>query len=547
MSQMRRETSSKVAPVANVALVALVALVGGVQWAAAQALEPIAYVIRIPDPATHEIVVEATMPATVSSSGSSSLDLMMPTWSPGYYRVEDYAANVREISAQTIDGQPLVIEKTNGNHWKVDTRGQRAVKLSYRVFCNQRTVTTNYVDADYGVFNGAPTFITLAEKNVRRPHDVRIELPAGWTAAMTGLDDGPGGKPNEFRATDYEMLVDSPIVAGKLGIRTFEVADGGVSKKHFVVSAGDTDGWDGDRAARDLKMFVEENQRFWGFLPYEKYVFQLLFRPGGGGLEHRNSNLSTVVAKPRPRPDGTQVKWDGRWPSLGLQAHEYFHLYNVKRLRPIELGPFDFEKAPITGSLWISEGVTSYYSDLLMARAGLRTVDEHLASLSSAIGSLQASPGRRMQSVDRSSREVWENSNSGVNAKENTVSYYVKGNVMGLLLDAKIRRATNGRASFDDVMRLAYRRYSGERGFTADEFRQTAEEIAGGGAGAGANISQWFKSAVSSTDELDYSDVLEWYGLRFVRTSPTAGAWTLERRPDQTAEQRERMEKWLGK
>jgi predicted metalloprotease with PDZ domain len=512
-------------------MVALTLTIAGAERAAAQELEPITYAIRIPAPATHEIVVQATVP----TSGRASLDLMMPTWSPGYYRVEDYAANVRDVSAETPGGQSLTVAKTNGNHWRVDTRGERVVKLSYRVFCHQRTVTTNYVDADYGVFNGAPTFITLAE-NARRPHDVQIELPPGWTAAMTGLDDAPGG-PNRFRATDYEMLVDSPIVAGKLGIRTFEVA----GKKHFVVSAGDSEGWDGDRATRDLQTFVEESHRFWGFLPYEKYVFLLLFRPGGGGLEHRNSNLSTVLAKPRPRPDGTPAPAGGRWPSLGLEAHEFFHLYNVKRLRPIELGPFNFEEAPKTGSLWISEGVTSYYSDLLMTRAGLRTPDEYLTSLSSLIRSLQNSPGRLLQSVERSSLDVWENSNSGINAKASTVSYYIKGNVLGLLLDAKIRRTTNGRASLDDVMRLAYKRYSGARGFTAAEFRQTTEEV------AGTDLRQWFTSAVSSTDELDYTDLLEWYGLRFVRPDPSASPWTLEKNPDQTTEQRQRMANWLGK
>ncbi len=503
--------------------------------ATAQGLEPIAYTIRIPAPATHEVVVEATVPAT-APPGRPSLDLMMPTWSPGYYRVEDYAANVRDLSAATLDGRSLAVEKTNGNHWRVDTRGERVVKLSYRVFCNQRSVTTNHVDADYGVFNGAPTFITLAE-NVRRPHDVQIELPAGWTAAMTGLDDAPGGWPNHFRAPDYETLVDSPIVAGKLGIRTFDVA----GKQHFVVSAGDTEGWDGDRATSDLRTFVEESHRFWGFLPYEKYVFLLLFRPGGGGLEHRNSNLSTVVARPRPRADGSAAPPGARWPSLGLEAHEYFHLFNVKRLRPIELGPFNFEQAPTTGSLWIAEGVTSYYSGLLMTHAGLQTPDEYLTSLSSLIGNLQNSPGRLLQSVERSSLEVWENSNSGVNPNATTVSYYNKGNVLGLLLDAKIRRTTNGRASFDDVMRLAYRRYSGAQGFTADEFRRTAEEV------AGADLRRWFTSAVSSTDELDYSDLLDWYGLRFVPSSGPAGAWTLERRPDQTAAQQQRMANWLRK
>jgi predicted metalloprotease with PDZ domain len=530
MNQSVRRRAASILALVKLTLAALT--IAGAPRASAQELEPIAYAIRIPAPDTHEIVVQATVPA----SGQSSLDLMMPTWSPGYYRVEDYTANVRDISAETPDGQPLVVEKTNGNHWRVGTRGERFVKLSYRVFCNQRSVTTNYVDADYGVFNGAPTFITLAE-NARRPHDVRIELPPGWTAAMTGLDDAPGGRPNQFRATDYEMLVDSPIVAGKLGIRTFDVA----GKKHFVVSAGNSEGWDGDLATRDLQTFVEENFRFWGFLPYEKYVFLLLFRPGGGGLEHRNSNLSTVLARPRPRPDGAPVPQDGRWPSLGLEAHEFFHLYNVKRLRPIELGPFNFEKPPVTGSLWISEGVTSYYSDLLMTRAGLRTPDEYLASLSSLIGNLQTSPGRLMQSVERSSLEVWQNSNSGINAKADTVSYYNKGNVLGLLLDAKIRRTTNGRANLDDVMRLAYRRYSGDRGFTAAEFRQTTEEV------ACADLGKWFTSAVSSTDELDYTDLLEWYGLRFVRTGGAAVPWTLERKPDQTAEQRQRLVNWLGK
>jgi len=377
--------------------------------------------------------------------------------------------------------------------------------------------------------------MTLAE-NARRAHDVQIELPAGWTSAMTGLDSAPDGRPNHFRAADYETLADSPIVAGKLGIRRFDVA----GKPHVVVSAGDTDGWDGDRAARDLQTFVEECHRFWGFLPYERYVFLLLFRPGGGGLEHRNSNLSTVLARPRPRADGGPAAPQARWPSLGLEAHEYFHLFNVKRLRPIELGPFDFEKPPTTGSLWIAEGVTSYYSGLLMTRAGLQTPDEYLTSLSSLIGNLQTSPGRLLQSLERSSLEVWKNSNSGVNPNAATVSYYNKGNVLGLLLDAKIRRTTSGRKSLDDVMRLAYRRYSGARGFTADEFRQTAGEVAGG------DLRRWFTSAVSTTDELDYDDLLEWYGLRFVTSAGPAGAWTLEPRPEQTAAQRQRLAIWLG-
>ncbi len=305
---------------------------------------------------------------------------------------------------------------------------------------------------------------------------------------MTGLDDAPGGRPNEFRATDYEMLVDSPIVAGKLGIRTFEVK----GKKHFVVSAGDTDGWDGDRAARDLRTFVEENRRFWGFLPCEKYVFLLLFRPGGGGLEHRNSNLSTVVAKRRPRADGAPVgDGDARWPSLGLQAHEYFHLFNVKRLRPIELGPFNFEKAPTTGSLWISEGV-----DVLLQRPAddaRRAADARRVPRVAVVGRSAICRNRRAACCSRWSARRSRCGRTAIRAstpRTRTVSYYVKGNVMGLLLDAKIRRATNGRASLDDVMRLAYRRYGGARGFTAAEFQKDGRADC-----QASNCGRWFTSA----------------------------------------------------
>ena len=203
-----------------------------------------------------------------------------------------------------------------------------------------------------------------------------------------------------FRAADYETLVDSPMLVGDLGVREFVVA----GRTHYVVSAGDTGGWDGDAAATALAAYVRETNRFWGFLPYERYLFLLVFREGGGGLEHKNSTLCTVAARPGP----------GLWASLGLLAHEHFHLYNAKRLRPVELGPFDFERPPTTGTLWMAEGVTSYYSNLLMTRAGLRTVEEYLASLSSLIAGLENAPGRRLQSVEQSSREVWGNSNSGV-------------------------------------------------------------------------------------------------------------------------------------
>jgi predicted metalloprotease with PDZ domain len=281
----------------------------------------------------------------------------------------------------------------------------------------------------------------------------------------------------------------------------------GRRQKHFVVGAGEIAQWDADTTTRELAAFVDEAHRFWGFLPYTKYVFLLMFRQGGGGLEHKTSTLSTVNATR---------------PMLGLLSHEYFPLFNVKNLRPVELGPFDYEKPPTTGSLWIAEGVTSYYSSLLVARAGLRTRDEFLASKGAQIGQLQNAPGRLLQSLEQSSREVWNNSNSGVAPAATTVSYYNKGEILGLLLDARIRHATNGRGSFDDVMRLAYKRYAGAKGYTPDDFRAVAEEIAADGSeGMVPEISVVDRGARLFGDA-------RLVRLRFAKPENEASRWSLE-------------------
>ena len=496
----------------------VVAAVGsaGRASAQAQAPAPIAYIVRIAEPESHYLEVEAAAP----TGGAASIELMMAIWSPGYYRLENYAEQVDRFAARDAAGRELSIEKPQPNRWRIQTGGSPTVVVTYRVFCNQQSVTTNYVGGDYAVINGAPTFVTLV--GTPRAHEIRLELPRQWSRAFTGLDAVGGGQPNHFRAADYETLVDSPIVAGNPVVREFRV-DG---VPHSLVGIGEVDGWDGDAAARDLARFVTEVRRFWGFLPYTKYDFLLAFRRGGGGLEHKNSTLSTVAVRP-----------GSPWPAIGLLAHEYFHLFNVKRLRPIELGPFDFEHQPTTRSLWLAEGVTSYYSDLLLERSGVRTRDEYLLSLSRVIGQLQRAPGRLLQSVEQSALEVWNNSNSGVNPTESTVSYYTKGHVLGLLLDARIRRATGGRRSLDDVMRLAYQRFAGDRGYTPDDFRAVADEV------AGTDLREWFRANVASAQELNYDDLREWFGIRFADAA--AGPWAIEVRPDQTTAQKRNVDAWL--
>jgi predicted metalloprotease with PDZ domain len=501
----------------------------------AQAIEPIIYNLKVPAPETHMAEVEAIVP----TGGSPSIEIMMAVWSPGFYRVEDDAQRVQGLSARTTDGVPLDFEPTRKNRWRIQTRGVPKIVVSYRLICQQSSVTTNYVGNDLGVINGAPTFITLVEQ-ARRPHEVRFELPPKWKRAVTALEQAAGGRPNQYSAPDFDTLVDSPIVAGSPDVHEFEV-DG---SKHSLVDIGDVGSFDGQRAAADLRRVVEETRHFWGFLPFKNYYFLNVFRRGGGGLEHKNSTLLTASAN-RMANARANFGW------LSFVIHEYFHAFNVKRLRPVELGPFDYENPPSTSSLWISEGLTSYFGELIVVRAGLGSTEDYLRVLSSHINLLQNSPGRLVQTLEQSSLDVWNSGTSGVGRNRATmVDYYAKGPVVGFVLDAKIRRMTGGRNSLDDVMRLAYKRYAGERGFTPEQFRAAAAEVAGG------DLNDWFRKAISSTEELDYTEALDWFGLRFAPLKETekkdesrkeehAREWKLEVRADASGAQKERLQKLL--
>ena len=488
--------------------------------ASSQQLAPIVYMVSAPEPATHIAHVVATVP----TARRDSVEMMMAVWSPGFYREERYASRLRDFTARAPDGTPLRVEQPTSNRWRIFTGGRPSVVVSYQLACQERSVTTNWVDDTLAVLNGAPTFVTLVE-NAHRPHEVRLQLAGLWKQSMTSLEPAPDGIPNHYRARDYDELVDSPIVAGDLAVHEFEVG----GSRHFLVNAGNAGQWDGAKAARDLQTIIEQHRRFWGTLPYKRYVFLNLFRRGGGGLEHLNSTLLTANATRVASPRG-YLGW------LEFVSHEYFHAMNVKRLRPVELGPFDYEHPPNTSSLWISEGLTSYFGELMVARSGLATSDDALATLSAHIAHVQNAPGRLVQTLEQSSLEVWSGGTSGIGRDSTTtISYYEKGPVVGFLLDARIRRVTGDRRSLDDVMRLAYRRYAGVRGFTAAEFQKAAEEV------AGVSLAAFFHQSLATTDELDYAEALDWFGLRFAPGDDAARKWALEVRPDATDNQREHL------
>src|SRR5262245_31615878 len=245
----------------------------------AQSSEPIRYTLRFPAPQTHYVDVEATFPA----AKQASIELFMAVWTPGSYLVREYERNVEALTASGADGRPLDVDKSKKNHWRIATGGAPTITVKYRVYCREMSVRTNWVEADFALLNGAPTFITLADLTPR-PHEIVINPAEGWKRSVTALPAMNGGD-HRYRAPDYDTVVDSPIVIGNPAVYDFEV-DG---KKHSLVNVGEGGVFDGARAARDLEAIVKEDRRLWGFLPYDRYVFFNMITESGGGLEHKNS------------------------------------------------------------------------------------------------------------------------------------------------------------------------------------------------------------------------------------------------------------------
>ena len=467
--------------------------------------EPIRYTLSFPAPQTHYVEVSAEVP----TGGRADVELMMAVWTPGSYLVREYSRHVESVTAAGPDGRARPVEKSDKNRWRVTTGGARTVTVKYRVYGREMSVRTNWIDAGFALINGAPTFMTLPD-GVARPHDVVINLPQGWRRSVTGLPEMPGGD-HRYRARDYDTLVDSPFLLGNPTVHEFTV-DG---KKHYLANEGEAGVFDGNKAATDLEVVVREHRRFWGQLPYDKYVFLniLLGAEPGGGLEHQNSTV-LMTGRFTTRTRRAYVAW------LELASHEFFHAWNIKRLRPVELGPFDYENEVHTRSLWVAEGVTDYYGELLVHRAGLSTRDEYLENLASHIETVQTAPGRLVQSAELASFDAWiKYYRPDENSSNVSISYYEKGLVIAFLLDARIRTATKGLRGLDDVMRAAYEKYAGTRGFTPAEFQAVAEQV------AGTTLESFWAMAVEGTAELDFTEALKAYGLRFRAATPTSRAY----------------------
>jgi predicted metalloprotease with PDZ domain len=490
----------------------------------ADAADLVRYAISIEDTASRTALVEASFPP--SRSADAATILYLPVWTPGYYVKEQYKDNVLHLQAYDGAGRELAVEDAGPNRWRVADSGDGLV-VRYTLAANGNSVSTNTIEDGYAVFNGSATYVT-AKGSEALPRKVSFSLPQGWRSASGMRETGDPGA-HGYMANDYAELVDSPVMTGDLQVLEFESA----GTPHYVVYNRGAAEVDDALMVGALKAMADETRRFWEAPPWRKYVFMIAFRNARGGLEHAHSTFVNV----EPKRFGTAA---GYRAFVSLMAHEYQHAFNVKRLRPVELGPFDYEDTPILAGLWIPEGLTSYYSNLMLRRSGSIGVDDYLAGLSAQIDRLQNSPGRLRQSLEQSSREVWTNSLSGVAASDDTVSYYIKGEVAGFLLDARIRRVTGGDRSLDDVMREAYRRYSGDAGFRHGDFEAVAEEV------AGVTLRDWFATVVESAVEVDYAEALDWYGLVLQRVDAGGGVrWVLSVNPDADEVQRRRLAEWL--
>ncbi len=424
-------------------------------------------------------------------------DFKMPVWSPGYYGTYDFAANVQNFTAQDGQGHPLTWGKVTANTWRVVTEGTKTIVVSYGVKTTFPFVAYSYLDENRGYI--VPTDVCLhVEGQIQHPVIVKIVLPPQWSDVATGLESIDIQHPHTFTAANFDVLYDSPLLMGNLdSFPAFEIQ--GVRHEFIGYALGDVDG---EALMKDLKASLEAGINIVGDIPYSHYTF-IGIGPGRGGIEHLNS---------------TSVSFDGQglderegWiRTLNFLTHEYFHTYNVKRIRPIALGPFDYDGPNLTNMLWVSEGFTVYYEHIMMARAGLITPEQFLETFSEEIKGYESNTGRLFQSVTDSSYQTWAQGpfGGGSGGIRKTISYYSKGPILGLLLDLNIRHVTNNQKSLDDVMRTLYYRFYKEkqRGFTDEEFQAVCEAI------AGCPLPELFAYA-STTQDIDYAKYLGYAGL----------------------------------
>ena len=389
----------------------------------------------------------------------------LPVWIPGSYLVREFAKNLQELNARQ-NGQPIAVQQLSKHQWQLDCSANAPVELSYLVNAYDTSVRTAWLDQRRGFFNGTSLLLRVHGQEAQ-PHQLRISPSAqvpDWKLA-TGLSavevDAQGF--GTYTAGNYDELVDCPVEMGNFWSGSFTAR--GVP--HRFVVAGAPASFDGERLLYDTQKICEAEIDFWGVAPHSSYVFMLnVTHDGYGGLEHCNSTALICSRSDLPR-QGVDKASDGYVQLLGLISHEYFHTWNVKRLRPAELVPYNYDQENYTELLWFFEGFTSYYDDLLLRRAGLIDNATYLKLITKTLNQVQQTPGRKVQSVAQSSFDAWvKYYRQDENTANATVSYYTKGALVAMSLDLKLRQ--EGQTTLDAVMRALWQRCQGSAMSEAD-------------------------------------------------------------------------------
>ena len=424
--------------------------------------------------------------------------LVIPNWAPGAYRLMDSWQNIRDVVALSPAGDTLPLRQDSPISWVIDPKGAARITVRYTAGLRdseqwRRPNNRWFLRSTSGVVDGPRTFLYL-DGWKQAPARVTFQVPAGWRIA-TGLAPTTSDS-TTFAAPSYDVLIDSPVLLGKFLTYAFSAAG---TPHRAVVDLG------GGRAEAP-GVFVDMLRRIsttaiciFGSAPYTDYTY--IFVGGrGGGLEHLNSTTIGVTTGTLARnPRGAEA----------VSAHEFFHAWNVKRIRPVELGPFDYEHEVRTVNLWWSEGVTDYYADVILVRAGLDSPADFAQGLATSIGNYRSNPARLLVSPERSSWTVWDS--PAVN-NSYVISYYLQGELLGFLLDLAIRDSTDNAKSLDDVMRYLLDHYAGERGFTRDEL------VAAVRSATGHDFEEFWRLYVSGATEIPWDDYLRAAGWDVVFT-----------------------------
>jgi predicted metalloprotease with PDZ domain len=465
----------------------------------------ISFTVSMPRPWTHLLEVEMRLQIPANLNVPNETDLIMPVWTPGSYLIREFERNVQDFAASDANGRTLTWTKIDKNTWRVNTNGVRQWRASYRVYANEFSVRTNELNSDHAFWNNA-ALLMYPNGRLNAASTLRVIAPSGWKIA-TGLPP-LAGQPNTFRAENFDILYDSPFEVSDFKEIKFAVRD----VPHRIVIDGEGN-YDPERMKADVQKIVEAETGMFGVIPYHDYTFILHLRSSaGGGIEHLNS---TSLGFSRFR-FGTERGWPSFY---GLVAHEFFHLWNVKRIRPDVLGPFDYTKENYTRSLWVAEGITSYYGDLMVRRAGLISDKEYLDGLARKIQSFQNTPGRLEMSAEDASFNTWiKEYRPDENSVNSQISYYDKGELLGLLLDLEIRRRSNDAKSLDDVMRHLYHEfYEKNRNYTPADFQKACELM------AGSSFEDFFARYVRGRDELPYNQIFAGAGLNLEQAGQAVG------------------------